>query len=144
MTQEGYRTQSRQPHFPVAGFPTWVIGFFFCGSFFFVVFLPAARWWVLAAISPFLSFSPALSCSSQLRWNWKFVGLKFEMALLNILYTLLGVWKSWGDVGNKAGSEDDDVKKEIFPLSAAHIQLWKLCLGMERLPFKPVEVLLKC
>ncbi len=132
--------------FPTVGFPTWVIGFFFCCFFFFFVFLPAAHWWVLVAISLFPSFSLARSCSSQLRWNWKFVGLKFEMVLLNILYTLLGVWKSWGNVGNKAAGEDDDVKRKYF-----HFQLlaskyersvweWKDIIW---LPFKPVEVLLK-
>lgn len=72
---------------------------------------------VLVAISRFHSFSPALSCSSQERWNWKFVGLKFEMALLNILYSPLDVWKSWGNVGNKAACEDDDVVKRKYFLS---------------------------
>lgn len=95
----------------------------------------------------FFSFSLALSCSSQLRWNWKFVGLKFEMVLLNILYTLLGVWKSWGNVGNKAAGEDDVVKRKYFhsqPLASKYessVWGWKDIIW---LPFKPVEVLLKC
>lgn len=103
-------------HFPTVGFPTWVIGFFCC-CLFFCVSLPAAHWWVLVAISFFFSFSfsPVLSCSSQQRWNWKFVGLKFEMVPLNILDTLLGVWKSWGNVGNEGGEDDDDVKRKYFP-----------------------------
>lgn len=65
-----------------------------CCFIFFFFSMPAAHWWVLVAICLFLSFSPPLSCSSQLRWNWKFVGLKLEMLLLNILYTrLLSIWK---------------------------------------------------
>lgn len=76
----------------------------------------------------FLSFSVPLRCSSHPRWNWKFVGLKFEMVQLNILCTRHDILKKpWRrrkgnkGLGLELDSEDDDVKRKyFFALSHPH------------------------
>lgn len=129
-------------HFPTVGFPAWVIGFFLCCCCFFFIFPPAAHWWVLVAISPFsfilTSSFLLISATVKLKvcrikiWNGASKHpLDSARRLKKLRRRGKWVWWRWW------------CQKEIFPLSATHIQMWKTVSGDGKTSFRFLQNLLK-